>query len=538
MFWWILAQNVDPNARSVFLGLPEQAQKAVVAMGDVNGEHFRARNPSAMLMSRIRQVHNAWVPLDDDTLAAKRTKIADDIIKPTICISIRGECERKGGRGQHDSIAGLWEFEENMESIRKHVLQPLLEQGIYQVHVRACIKAEGDTDEIEKIMRAKFGKSFSEARIQKGLFGRDQVGAVISSWDMFVHWKSQRLFLGQVIAVLFLRADVKFKETGTHLWPMTDKLCFLWNTKVGKQNSTVNDIIFSVPEPLFETFRDELANLKMPSSHLHWLSINKNLQPHVWVEFHIKHPSNTELSANPRYQITGRPESAGTFAELGKFKEAALRQRSDYNELLEDFSRKHGEHEALHASFAKKVKSLLFQFLVKPDSCELSVHDFKSCWYHLYPEYDLKWYVASTITKSMERLSFVNIRRDSIGAMFSFWDERQVASSSSSSSRMPAERGASAERVTILIDEPPSASNRPKRPSPGPKRMPIHARPLPIPSSMPIRPAAKSSSDALGPQLVNKTQQTAVPPPTVPRPTRIRPWHNNRPWARIDYGGV
>ena len=100
---------------------------------------------------------------------------------------------------------------------------------------------------------------------------------------------------------------------------MMSKLCFFWNTKGRGDQTTINDIIFSVPTTLFHAFREALADTKKPNSHMHWLSTSTSLQPHVLMEFRINHPSNTEKTPNPRYKIIGRPEASGHKMEVGNF---------------------------------------------------------------------------------------------------------------------------------------------------------------------------------------------------------------------------
>ena len=68
-------------------------------------------------------------------------------------------------------------------------------------------------------MKRAFGSAFIDVRAQSCLFGLDQVGSLMSSWDTVRHWCNQRAFLGEVKGVYFLRADVALLSEGLHQWP-------------------------------------------------------------------------------------------------------------------------------------------------------------------------------------------------------------------------------------------------------------------------------------------------------------------------------
>ena len=126
---WLDRQGTDHNARNILLALPEEAQTEIMSWGDVNcsGVH----NPSALLMGRIRVVHQAWVTLPEAS-DAKRTKQQTKVLgrKPSVCIHLRGECERSGSRKEHNTFPCLVQFEENIESCRRYLFQPILDWQI------------------------------------------------------------------------------------------------------------------------------------------------------------------------------------------------------------------------------------------------------------------------------------------------------------------------------------------------------------------------------------------------------------------------
>ena len=167
-------------------------------------------------------------------------------------------------------------------------------------------------------MKQAFGSAFIDVRAQSCLFGLDQVGSLMSSWNTFRHWCNQRAFLGEVKGVYFLRADVALLSEGLHQWPR-DRLCFLWKTSCQKlAPNCVNDIIFYVPSTLFHCFREALSQAKedhMPTDAHRPLalavvvsSLGRSWQimcDHVWLEYNFTHPANTSKTANPRYRITG-----------------------------------------------------------------------------------------------------------------------------------------------------------------------------------------------------------------------------------------
>ena len=264
------------------MSLPPQSQEAVIAKGTVLTPGVR--NSSALLMARIREVDGAWVSLSPVcTVEVINEHSRSDRLfgglppQDSIIVFVRGEGNRKGGRTEHFTIRDFANFEANMASIQHFVVRPILDGGNNKVYVMGDVKTfDEEEDEVRSLMKQAFGSAFIDVRAQSCLFGLDQVGSLMSSWDTFRHWCNQRAFLGEVKGVYFLRADVALLSEGLHQWPR-DRLCFLWNTFCQKLGpNCVNDIIFYVPSTLFHCFREALSQAKedhMPTGHLHWLSL-------------------------------------------------------------------------------------------------------------------------------------------------------------------------------------------------------------------------------------------------------------------------
>ena len=125
---WVSCQRVDNNARRAMTSLPPVAQEIVMTKGQVLGE--RVRSPSALLMKRIHDVYGGWVPLDADAIAEvnneqSRSHRLFGGLPPrdSIILFVRGEGNRKGGRSEHFTIPDFRNFEKNLASIQRFVVE-------------------------------------------------------------------------------------------------------------------------------------------------------------------------------------------------------------------------------------------------------------------------------------------------------------------------------------------------------------------------------------------------------------------------------
>lgn len=390
---WTLCQNVDDNASRIMRSLPRPSQAAVMAQGHVTGP--LVRNTSALLMKRIHHVHQAWVPYVVPAVN-ERAYVERIVVPPpkSIIVFVRGEANRHGGNREHSKMSDFGNFETNMESIQRFVVQPIIDLGEYKVFVMGDIMTvDGGEAEVSRVMAQTFGRCFIDVRPQKHLFGMDQVGSLMSSWDWLWHCCNQRAFLATVKGVFFVRADVELLAPGFHNWPH-DHLCFLWWTWVRQRKEQgVNDVVFYVPSDLFELFRTALSQARtrgatsMHWQDLHWLGSEPAWKEYVWIEYKFNHPSNTEKNANPRYRITGRPTNSSL--ESGKFDEYDLRAKPDYWDLKDQWVQynDHKKQELWNESVTK---------LLSESNGQIDIHDFKSLWYKAFDDVDLDWIMPFT----------------------------------------------------------------------------------------------------------------------------------------------
>ena len=327
-------------------------------------------------------------------------------------------------------------------------MQPLRELGKYEVHVTGAVKcAEQGESDVKNIMNSCFGSAFTEVRAQTELSGLNQLGSLMSSWDHLDHWMKGREYLGEVVGVFWVRADIRLLSSGCHLWPM-DKLCFLWKTFVSRKlciyasehnpagsEDTINDTLFFVPHHLFGTFRKQMKE-GWHHDHLHWLSEMADLKEHTWVEFDCHHPSNTQKCWNPRYTMTSRQAAVDICKHQGKFMELSLRRRPDYT-ALEANSWKQMPHAADRAEawqsrvlqLMRNAKDAWYSKQEMPPSssrampCEvsihqvsISIHEIRTHWYSLFPTEDICWWMPRPLNglkANLQTVPFLEVRETS-----------------------------------------------------------------------------------------------------------------------------
>ena len=402
MLQYLRDAGVDPCATQVFLSLDQEAQQRILQLGPLHSAGIR--NSSAVVMQRVRESHG-WVPLSDDVPPAShrhvpfpRRGFESEAVEPSIIVFVRGEANRAGGNHVHETVDSFDGFLTNMEKYQRYLVEPLCATGTSRIYVMGDVKTiAGRESEVSRTMRQVFGRRFCEVRALEPMRGHNQVSSMMSSFDSMAHLISQRPHMSNLTGIYFVRADVELLEVGLHEWPR-DKLCFLWYTRALRMRGTVNDIFTYVPRFLMQHFRDALANECVTVDNMHWISEVPALRAHVWCEFNLWHPSNSAKSPNPRYRISCREE--GPQVETGKFVEAKLRARHDYNEL----QRQHQNDFGIGSPdvWSQAVKEVLRQTLTSGVS-SISVHNFKSAWYTTHPLWDLSWCMPfASIGKSWE----------------------------------------------------------------------------------------------------------------------------------------
>ena len=118
---WALREGADEPSRLIFLSLDHELRDQVRGMGKLSN----ARNPSSLLISRIRSVCNDYVVLDTeaqivwDSNAAQRMRDygIHNTEKRIIILVIRGETHRTGRNKQHRTAGLIEEFILNLKSI-------------------------------------------------------------------------------------------------------------------------------------------------------------------------------------------------------------------------------------------------------------------------------------------------------------------------------------------------------------------------------------------------------------------------------------
>ena len=139
---WADSQGVDRASKLIFLSLPSTTREFIRFLGQVK----TARNPSALLMARIKKIFPAFVNLDAE--ARQHWNYPRELPKPTVWILVRGESNRDGWSHQHGTAGSSDTFEANMFAYLRHLVQPLEEQD-YEVVVCGDLRtAAGSEDDI------------------------------------------------------------------------------------------------------------------------------------------------------------------------------------------------------------------------------------------------------------------------------------------------------------------------------------------------------------------------------------------------------
>ena len=118
---WKNRWSVDSKSRSIFLAAPKPVQLTVMSRGALGSSG--AKNVSAILMGRLREAHEGWIPVPHLELQSQESLV----------VFFRGEGSRVGGHGVYESEPSLTCFQQNLRSfLEKHVV-PLLQRGQYSV---------------------------------------------------------------------------------------------------------------------------------------------------------------------------------------------------------------------------------------------------------------------------------------------------------------------------------------------------------------------------------------------------------------------
>ena len=395
---WCRDQGVDNNARLLFLSLPDEHREQVRSMGKVQD----ARNPSALLCNRIRQVFPGFIQFDmaatEERNELRRNTMVQfpSLPRPRILfVVVRGEPYRVGQRTEHATELASGVFCQNMKLLLSNFIEPLEADG-FTPKVFADLRI-GDRDgaEAEHALNSVFGRRILEARIQKELFGLDQVSSVISTFDSMQHCMRQRYKNEDVIGAYFVRADMALKRKGFHTWPK-EKLCFPWNTTCGGVKECVNDVLFYIPCPLFETLRSSMQrpNIKQ---NLHWLGEIPELQKHIWSMYPFVHPSNPQICGNPYYEFSCR-ESAKV--NYGKFRHAELEATKDDSPNYAFV--KTLTLQAKRLEWNRHVKEVMLMAMIEGVDFIFPV-DFQTAWNKRYPDDCVEWFTPhNDLIKSLE----------------------------------------------------------------------------------------------------------------------------------------
>ena len=390
---WAEAAGCDQKSVLLFLSLLPEQREAVREIGSLSGANVR--NPSSLLISRVRQVWPDYIVLDAQAEVERRASyqpVATDKRKSLI-ILFRGEAERAGGNQQHGFSDELDTFKANMESFFEYLVKPLVDTQKYKLAIFADLRAqEENTSKIQTFLRKCFGKVFLASRVQLELLGRFQIDSITSVWDWMAHEVGQRSL--DCVGAFVLRVDIRLKSGGFHTWDF-DKLCFLWHTSALKnEKECANDTLFFVPVNLFQRFRSRLSQ-PMVEQHLHWLSVVPEFEDQCFFEFQMSHPSSTEFRANPRYRFTDRSE--GKF-EMGKWRHYEL-----------SLSQEPGAQTLSVKTFNDRVCEVM-DAAVSAGKSHIRIENFKDHWYTVFSDEYLGNYLGSNkITKVLQQCRCVEV---------------------------------------------------------------------------------------------------------------------------------
>ena len=390
---------------NVFLSLDLAVQDHLRAMGSV----WNTQNPSATLMKRIRD-STGFVPMrprgvPNPAWVQSRSYLTRTDAPREIVLFFRGQVNRLGENHEHVTSDTIDTLAENLESFATFVAAPLEAHG-FKVVVFADLLDNADLEDPERLesvrteMHKAFGSTFLEARVGNQLKGLDQLSSVISSWDILEHFLTVRNKFDMVEGVYMLRVDVKMLQMGLFDWPL-DKLCFLWKTRWDISNTSVNDVLFYVPKDLFGAFSGALRDPPLGSFHptesLHWLSDHITLEPHVWLEYDMHHPSNTKKEQNRRYEMTSR--------ELGRLNAGKWTQADLEKDAGDSPAAWHAHSRTKHqrqTEWCRRVKTVLDEQLRQGEI--LTTTEFATLWSERWPTDAILWYKPETgLLKSMEQ---------------------------------------------------------------------------------------------------------------------------------------
>ena len=168
---WADQQGVDESAKLIFLSLPYHSREAVRDKGQVQ----TGRNPSALLMARMREVYAGHIELDEQ--ARQDRTFRRECAKPMVWIFVRGESNRDGWRRDRSTGGSSDAFEANMSAIVRHMAHPLEAQGMHVLVGGDLRTAVGSEEDIKARFRKVFGRRTQYCRAQAEMLGA-------RSWDM------------------------------------------------------------------------------------------------------------------------------------------------------------------------------------------------------------------------------------------------------------------------------------------------------------------------------------------------------------------
>ena len=263
---WAVREGADEPSRLIFLSLDHELREQVRGMGKLNN----ARNPSSLLISRIKSVCNDYVVLDTEAQIVWDSNAAQlmrdygihNTEKRIIILAIRGETHRTGGNKQHRTDGLIEEFILNLESYMEFLVDPLELSGhsVLCCGDLVCAEGDGKKQEAHEAFRSVFGKRVIDLRVQPHMHGPNQVSSLHAVWDHFQHAIDKRRTMVGNIGTFFLRADCRLKHLGMAAWPESQKISYFWWTYCSKIHGWGNnDIAIYVPKDLYELFRKCLS---------------------------------------------------------------------------------------------------------------------------------------------------------------------------------------------------------------------------------------------------------------------------------------
>ena len=303
-------------------------------------------------------------------------------------VCVQDEVFHIGGRGEHNTGLPEEERQAICRSIADNLVLPLHSKG-YQILLFGDVVADDHRlHEVEEAFRQCLPPdTIMEIRVKRCLSGLNQIGSVITCLDSLYHFLRMRKKTSAVLGAYIVRTDVELLRNDLSGWP-TDKLCFPWNTSYDGLQNPVNDVLFYIPQFLFNDVRTALASpdasVSRKYQNLHWLGDVVALREHIWLQYNFFHPANTERMTNPLYRIRGRETGIDS---TGKFVQYDLDQQEETEAKIAA-----GE---LSPSVRREVWSSRVRHIALLEAAEgrdLEVHAFVNRWSHLYPDDAVKWF--------------------------------------------------------------------------------------------------------------------------------------------------